>query len=388
MAESLFGTPKPYPESGLVATTKTFTFAEPPNAFQLVSGAHIGPISVAYQTYGALNAEGDNAVLVCHSLTGDQHAAGRMEGRGYLGWWDPLIGPGRAFDTDRYFVVCANVLGGSGGTTCAASTNPQTGKPYGSAFPEVTMRDIVTVHAELLRHLGVRQLAAISGPSMGGSQSWEFAVAYPDMVRQCIPVAASPVASGILIAWNGVARRAFFTDPNFQGGDYYGTGRFPHAGLSLARQIATITYYSASYLGGWFGNEPAEHAKTDLLPREFAVEEYLATEGEKLVRRFDANAYLAAIRALDLMDISRPFASREDAYAAIRARLMVIGVSSDMLFPPVELQGAVAAAAYAGVDAHYEEIDSDDGHDACLLEIDRVGELIRDFMAGDRITRR
>jgi homoserine O-acetyltransferase len=173
-------------------------------------------------------------------------------------------------------------------------------------------------------------------------------------------------------------------DPDFQGGDYYGTGRAPEAGLSLARQIATITYYSASYLGGWFGNEPAEHARGERLPSEFSVEEYLASEGTKLVQRMDANAYLSAIRALELMDISRPFKSREEAYAAIKARILVVGVSSDMLFPPEELKGAVAAAQYAGADAHYAEIDSDDGHDACLLEIDQVGELIRDFLKTDR----
>ena len=383
MSESLFGKPRPFAESGLVAKTETFTFAEAPDELALVCGDRLGPITVAYQTYGTLNQNGDNGVLVCHSLTGDMHAAGRMDGRNYVGWWDPLIGPGRAFDTDRYFVVCAGVLGGWGGSTCAASINPKSGRPYGSTFPDITMRDVVTCHGYLLRHLGVRQLAAVSGPSMGGSQSWEFAVAYPDMVRQCIPVAAAPVASAMLIGWNYVARQAFRTDPNYQGGDYYGTGRAPLAGLSLARQIATVTYYSSPYLGGWFGNAGAEGHKDETLPSKFAVEEYLDNEGAKLVTRFDANSYLCALRSLETMDIGRPFGSREAAFRAIKARLMVVGVASDLLFPPAELRGAVAAAKYAGVDARYEEIDSEDGHDACLLEIDRVGALIKDFLSGD-----
>ncbi|HEY3265407.1 MAG TPA: homoserine O-acetyltransferase [Armatimonadota bacterium] len=380
---TLFGQPRPFPESGLTAVTRTFTFAEPPDEMALVCGGRLGPITVAYQTYGTLNEAADNGVLVCHSLTGDMHAAGRMEGRDWVGWWDPLIGPGRAFDTDRYFVVCASVLGGNGGTTAAMSLNPRTGRPYGSAFPEITMRDIVNVHAALLNHLGVQQLAAVSGPSMGGSQTWEFAVAYPDMVRNCIPVASAPIASGILIAWNAVAKRAFATDPNFQGGDYYGTGRTPDAGLSLARQIATITYYSASYLGGWFGNSPAEACQGQKVPSEFAVEEYLTGEGEKLVARFDANAYLSAIRVLETMDVGRAVGGRDAAMKAMRSRLLVVGVASDMLFPPQELRAAVAAAQYAGVDAHYEEIDSEDGHDACLLEIDKVGELITAFLKAD-----
>ena len=380
---TLFGQPRPFPESGLTAVTRTFTFAEPPDELALVCGGRLGPITVTYQTYGTLNEAADNGVLVCHSLTGDMHAAGRMEGRDYVGWWDPLIGPGRAFDTDRYFVVCASVLGGNGGTTAAMSLNPRTGRPYGSAFPEITMRDVANVHAALLNHLGVRQLAAVSGPSMGGSQTWEFAVAYPDMVRNCIPVASAPIASGILIAWNAVAKRAFATDPHFQGGDYYGTGRTPDAGLSLARQIATITYYSASYLGGWFGNSPSEANQGHSVPNEFAVEQYLTDEGEKLVARFDANAYLCALRVLETMDIGRAFGGRDAALKAMKARLLVVGVASDMLFPPEELRAAVSAAQYAGVDAHYEEIDSEDGHDACLLEIDKVGELITAFLKAD-----
>jgi homoserine O-acetyltransferase len=380
MSESLFGSPQPFPESGLTAETHTWTFAEPPDELTLVSGERIGPVTVAYQTYGSLNAKGDNAVLVCHSLTGDAHAAGRMPGRDTVGWWDPLIGPGRAFDTDRYFVVCAAVLGGSGGSTSAASINPQTGRPYGGAFPELTIRDIVNVHRELLRQLGVFQLEAVSGPSMGGSQSWEFATAFPEMVRNCIPVAAAPAASAMLIAWNSVARAALTSDPDFQGGNYYGTGREPEAGLSLARQIATITYYSPSYLGGWFGHKPAETSRRERLPARFAVEEYLAEEGRKLVRRFDPNAYLSALRALDLMDIGRPFGGREAALKAMRARLLVVGVASDMLFPPPELRASVDAARYAGVDARYVEIESDDGHDACLLEIVHVGEWIKDFL--------
>lgn len=380
MSESLFGTPKPFPESGLVAETRYWTFAAPPNEMTLVSGDRLGPVTVAYQTYGTLNARGDNGVLVCHSLTGDCHAAGRMAGRDYVGWWDPLIGPGRAFDTNRYFVVCAAVLGGCGGTTGPASEDPRTGRPYGGAFPDVTMRDIVTVHRELLRHLGVHKLEAISGPSMGGSQSWEFAAAFPEMTRHCIPVAAAPIASGMLIAWNSVARAALVSDPDFQGGDYYGTGRRPDAGLSLARQIATITYYSPSYLGGWFNHAPARGHDGEGLPGKFAVEEYLEDEGRKLVARFDANAYLRALRALDLMDIGRAYGGRDAALRAMRARLLVIGVASDLLFPPDDLRAAVEAARYAGVDARYAEIESDEGHDACLLEIDRVGEWIKDFL--------
>lgn len=387
MSESLFGTPKPFAESGLTAETQYWTFAEPPNEMTLVSGERLGPITVAFQTYGTLNAAGDNGVLVCHSLTGDCHAAGRMPGRDYVGWWDPLIGPGRAFDTDRYFVVCAAVLGGCGGTTGPASENPATGHPYGSTFPDITIHDVVSVHRELLRHLGVNSLEAVSGPSMGGSQSWEFAASFPDMVRHCIPVAAAPVASAMLIAWNSVARAALMSDPHFQGGDYYGTGKRPDAGLDLARRIATITYYSPSYLGGWFDHAPAKSAAGEALPSKFAVEEYLEDEGRKLVARFDANAYLTALRTLELMDIGRGRGGREAALRAMRARLLVIGVASDLLFPPDELRAAVEMARYAGVNARYAEIESDEGHDACLLEIDRVGEWIKELLSTQQATR-
>jgi homoserine O-acetyltransferase len=382
MAKSLFGKPRPFPESGLAAETRTWSFAEPPDEMPLVSGDRLGPIDVAYQTYGRLNEAGDNGVLVCHSLTGDCHAAGRMPGRDTVGWWDPLIGPGRPFDTDRYFVVCASVLGGCGGTTGPTTINPRTGRPWGGSFPRVTIRDIVNVHAALLQHLGVRQLEAVSGPSMGGSQAWEFAVAYPGMVRNCIPVAAAPTASAMLIAWNVVSRQALFMDPDWQNGDYLGTGRAPRAGLSLARQIATLTYYSPRYLDRGFGHRAAEGTPDRPLPVEYAVERFLTDEGASLVERFDANAYLRALDALDTMDIGRPFGSREAALRRMSCRLLVIGVESDLLFPPQELAAAVEAARYEHVDAHYAEIESPDGHDACLLEIDRVAELIREFLKG------
>jgi homoserine O-acetyltransferase len=382
MSQSLFGAPRPFEESGLIAETRYWTFAEPPNELPLVAGGRIGPVTVAYQTYGTLNEDGTNAVLVCHSLTGNMHAAGRMADSDTIGWWDPLIGPGRAFDTDRYFVVCANVLGGCGGTTGPASINPKTGKPYGSAFPHITMRDVVNVHAALLQHLGVTELVAVSGPSMGGSQSWEMAAAHPDLVRHCIPVAAAPVGSASLIGWNYVARRAIFSDPDWQGGDYYASGRVPADGLSLAREIHTMTYYSPSYWQNGFGNAPGESADNPRLPEKYAVEEFLDEEGRKLVARFDANSYLHALRSIETMDIGRPFGSLQAAFRAWKSRLLVIGVASDLLFPPWSLIEAVETAKAEGVDARYAEIDSPDGHDACLLEIDRVISLIREFLAG------
>lgn len=382
MSQSLFGAPRPFEESGLIAETRYWTFAEPPNELALVAGNRIGPVTVAYQTYGTLNEDGTNAVLVCHSLTGNMHAAGRVEDSDTIGWWDPLIGPGRAFDTDRFFVVCANVLGGSGGTTGPASINPKTGKPYGSAFPHITMRDVVNVHAALLQRLGVTQLVAVSGPSMGGSQSWEMAAAHPDLVRNCIPVAAAPVGSASLIGWNYLARRAIFSDPDWQGGDYYASGRVPAHGLSLAREIHTMTYYSPSYWQNGFGNMPGENADNPRLPEKYAVEEFLDEEGRKLVARFDANSYLHALRSIETMDIGRPFGSLQAAFRAWKSRLLVIGVASDLLFPPSSLIEAVETAKAEGVDARYAEIESPDGHDACLLEIDRVISLIREFLAG------
>jgi homoserine O-acetyltransferase len=344
-------------------------------------------VEVAYETYGKLNARRDNVILALHGLTGSSHAAGRYAPTNRsVGYWDGLIGPGKVFDTDRFFVVATNSLGGCRGTTGPSSVSPATGEAYGLAFPIVTIRDMVRLQERFLREcLGIERLRLVTGGSMGGMQALEWAVTFPDRVDALLPIAASARLSARGIAFNEIARRAIFLDPKWNKGDYYGDPEGgPKAGLSLARMVATITYLSDEVMHEQFGRKPAaqETALERDLHARFDVERYLHDEGEALVKRFDANSYLYLTKAVDLHDISRGYLSLEEALARVTARSLFVAISSDDLFPPRQTEEIVDVLRRHGREVDYFLLDSAYGHDAFLVEQDRLLPTLRAFVAG------
>ncbi len=338
-----------------ILTEKRFCTLQ--KGLQLECGARLDPVLVAYETWGRLNPAGDNAILVCHALTGDSHAAGKYSPDARLGWWDPLIGRGRAFDTDHYFVICANILGGCQGSTGPSTRDPRTGRPYGSRFPQVTVRDMVRAQYELLRAIGVTRLAAVAGGSLGGMQVLEWLVSYPGFVEAAIPIGASLAHTAQGIAYNLVGREAIMLDPDWQGGDYYGTGRSPERGLALARMLGMITYQSDESMRRKFARahegEGLGHFYTP--SSRFQVESYLYYQGESLVRRFDANSYLVLARAMDLHDVGRGRGGIDRALARTgpRTRTLAIGIDSDILFPTHLQKETVERLRAAGREACY-----------------------------------
>lgn len=359
-----------------------YTFAEN-EPFQLESGQTLGPITVAYETYGTLSPAKDNVVLIPHALTGDSHCASHDDDD-EPGWWEGFVGPGLAIDTNRYFVICSNVLGGCQGTTGPASIDPKTGKPYGMRFPMVTIGDMVRVQRELLKHLGIDRIHAVIGGSMGGMQALEWAVAYPEMVGAVVPIANPGRSSPQSIAYNEVGRRAIMADPAWNGGDYY-DGDGPVNGLGIARMIGMITYQSDQSMWSKFGRE-LMHAPVDSLfdfATKFQVESYLHYQGKKLVERFDANTYLYLTRALDLFDLGRGRGGFKQALSRIKAPTLVIGISTDILYPPYQQKEIVSTLQELGADATYAEIDCPYGHDGFLIEAARVSEVLRTFL--DRV---
>lgn len=362
-------------------TEKTVTFGYPPHSFRLESGKTLGPVTVAYETYGQLAPDGKNAIYLCHALTGSAHAAGSGSKAGQeAGWWQELVGAGKAFDTNRYFIVSANVLGGCYGTTGPACLNPDTGIPYAMQFPVVTIRDMVRIQKTLLDHLGVRHLVAVAGGSMGGMQALEWSVCYPDFVSSVIPVGCSERLTPITIAYNQAGRRAIMNDPNWCSGNYYGR-TFPASGLALARMIGTITYKSKETFEERFGRKMSGQ-ETDYYNfyQDFEVESYLNYQGNKLVKRFDANAYLYLTKAMDLHDLSRGYSSAAAALRRISGKVMLIGISSDLLFPTQEVRGLAVELRRCGVDVEYKEIQSPFGHDAFLIEFPQLQEMISEFL--------
>lgn len=349
----------------------------------LESGKTIPEITIAYETYGSLSPAGDNAILVCHALTGDAHAAGRHSPDDRVpGWWDPLIGPGKALDTNKYFVVCSNVLGGCSGTTGPSSVNPDTGRPYGMSFPVFTIRDMVHVQKALLDHLGVKQLVTVIGGSMGGMQVLEWAINYPDMMLSVIPIATAGRLAAQTIAYNQTQREAIYLDPNWNEGDYY-DGEPPKQGLALARMIGTITYKSIrawdnKFARAFSGLQPEDFYK---FHQRFEIENYLLYQGNKLVKRFDANCYLYLTKAMDLHDIGHPFNSYEEAFTHIKVPLLSIGVSSDFLYPPYQQKEIVSKVLKAGGQAYYEEIQSPYGHDGFLIEFEQLNQMVSNFLS-------
>lgn len=350
--------------------------------FEPELGGHLPEVVLAYETWGELNGARDNAVLIVHALTGDSHAAGEPDEeyrRG--GWWHPLIGPGRPVDTERYFVVCSNVLGGCSGSTGPASRDPVSGRPYGMRFPLVTIRDMVRAQKRLLEELGIERLELVAGGSIGGQQALEWAVEFPGFARRVIPVAATGALGPQGIGMSEIGRRAIMSDPDWQGGDYYGTGRSPERGLAIARMAGMMTYQSAQ--GQWerFGRRPATRpALYEEFGGRFEVESYLHYQGRDLVRRFDANSYLYLTRAMDLYDVAAGYRSEQEALSRMESELLFVGISSDWLFPAAEVRALAERARRAGARAHYVEIDSPNGHDAFLKDWDAMEAVFRDFL--------
>jgi homoserine O-acetyltransferase len=370
------------PGSVGIVKTQTCTLVQPPETFILENRAELSPITVAYETYGTLNATRDNAILVIHSLTGDAHAAGKYsEEDKYPGWWDPIIGPGKPFDTNKYFVICCNNLGGCKGTTGPASINPKTGKPYGMSFPIITLGDMVEVQKKLIDYLGVKSLVAVAGGSSAGMKVLEWGLRYSHMVRSIIPIATGYCVTPQGIAFHKVAQEAIMADPNWNHGDYYGK-QPPKKGLAIARMIGHITYLSDHSMWEKFGRRHLnpEKMKYDLTS-PFDVERYLEYQGEKFVQRFDANCYLYLLRAMDLYDASEGYSSLEESFKRITCKSLIISFAGDWLFPPYRSEELVRALRANGSYVEYYNINSLYGHDAFLLEYHKFGPLIRRFLA-------
>lgn len=370
---------------GLV-TTQFYTFAHPPQALVLESGERLGPVTLAYETYGTLNAARSNAILVLHALSGDAHAAGFHADHNQPGWWDDCIGPGKAFDTGQLFVICANVIGGCQGSTGPTSTNPATGRPYGLDFPVITIRDMVEAQRHLLDHLGIERLLAVAGGSMGGMQALQWAASYPERIQACIPLATTARLSPQTIALSEVGRQAIYRDPNWQGGNYY-DGPPPHSGLALARMIGHITYLSDQSMHHKFGRRLQQRDRYGYdFATEFAVESYLVHKGDAFTRRFDANSYLYVTKAMDYFDLTqdaegRALGSLVPAFARARDVIfLVVSFTSDWLYPSYQSQEIVRALTQLGADVTYCDIESTWGHDAFLLEVDTMTHLLGDFL--------
>ena len=354
----------------------------PIGPFEPELGGGLPEVTLAYETWGELNEAADNAVLLVHALTGDSHAAGgpgETHRRG--GWWDPMVGPGLAIDTDSYFVVCSNVLGGCSGSTGPASIEPGTGRPYGMRFPVVTVRDMVRAQKRLLDALGVRKLALVAGGSIGGQQALEWAVEFPDFVQRALPVAATGALGPQGIGMSELGRRAIMADPDWREGDYYGTDRSPDRGLAIARMAGMMTYQSAP--GQWerFSRRPASRPALHLgFGGRFEIESYLHYQGRELTGRFDANSYLYLSRAMDLYDVAHGYESEEEAYSRIQAEVLFVGITSDWLFPATEVKNSVQSARSAGANAQYAEINTLSGHDAFLKDWNELIEAVEPFL--------
>jgi len=393
--------------AGSVGVVET-QFLDLPEPLQLDCGQRLHPIRIAYETYGTLSPAGDNAILVCHALSGDAHAAGVAKtppaesardgfaaqdrdgasGRG-LGWWDGMIGPGKAFDTTRFFVVSTNLLGGCRGTTGPSSINPATSRPYGSDFPVITVADMVRTERAFLDRLGITRLAAVAGGSLGGMQALEWAVLFPDQVDSIVVIASTHALQPQGVAWNAIARSAITADPDWQDGHYYGSGRAPNAGMGIARMVGHITYLSAKSLGDKFGRRlrSGTDVRYTLVSPEFEVESYLRYQADAFVRRFDANTYLYTSRALTYFDLARQYGGGQlsDAVRNISARTLLIAFSSDWLYPPSGSEELAAALRAAGKPVEYHVIDAPFGHDCFLLEEARQTPMIERFLAGQAV---
>ena len=368
-------TPKGQPVG--VVETQYVTIAEPPERMPLESGQVLGPVTLAYETYGRLNRDRSNAVLVLHALSADAHAAGHHKGSRDPGWWDAMIGPGKAFDTERYFVICSNVIGGCKGSTGPSSINPETGRKYGLDFPMITIGDMVEAQRRLIDYLGIDRLLCAVGGSMGGMQALQWAASYPDRVRSVIPIATALKNSPQQIAFNEVVRQSIMADPTWRDGNYYDYGQ-PEKGLAIARMIGHITFMSDQSMEQKFSRRLKDGHYSFRFGADFEVESYLRYRGDNFVKRFDANSYLYVTKALDYFDVSG--GKLVSAKGCTALRFLVISFKSDWLYPSYQSQEIVRELKRKACDVTYCEIASTYGHDAFLLEVNEQTALIRPFL--------
>lgn len=359
------------------AEQKQLTFADPPDELLLESGEKLGPITLAYETYGRLDDQKKNAILVLHALTGDAHAAGPN------GWWESFIGPGKGLDTNKYFVICSNVIGGCRGSTGPSSINPKTGEPYGTDFPIITIGDMVNAQKHLIDYLGIEQLVAVIGGSMGGMQVLQWSVTYPEKIRSAIPIATAMKHTPQQIAFNEVGRQAIMADSDWRSGHYYGAA-IPAKGLAVARMIGHITYMSDASMAEKFGRRIRKDKEQFKFGADFEVEGYLHYRGDNFVKRFDANSYLYITKAVDNFNILNGNKNIANIFKVLKAKVLVISFKSDWLYPPHQSQEIVKACKLAGIDTTYCEINSSYGHDAFLLETEQETQLIKSFL--NRVT--
>jgi homoserine O-acetyltransferase/O-succinyltransferase len=342
------------------------------------NGQAIQEFNIRYETYGKLNKDHSNAILICHALSGDHHCAGYHEGETKPGWWDNMIGPGKPIDTSRFYVICPNCLGGCQGTTGPSSINPQTGKPYNQDFPRVTIGDMVRAQKILLDHLGITHIHAAVGGSMGGMQVMQWMIDYTEMVGRVLILASTARQSTQSIAFNEVGRSAIHQDPNWNKGDY-DPDKGPDTGLAIARMMAHITYLSNRGLESKFGRDRKQKTQ-NLTDVEFEVESYLRHQGQTFVNRFDANTYLLFTKALDTFDLYGQKDDLRHAFQNVTARILAIGFISDWLFPPEENREIIQSLLKLGKNASYAELESELGHDSFLLETKEYFDLVRAFL--------
>jgi homoserine O-acetyltransferase/O-succinyltransferase len=361
-------------ESVGIVQAQAFTF----DTLKLESGEKFGPVSLVYETYGVLNQEKSNAILIVHALSGDAHAAGVHEGQNNPGWWDEFIGPGKAIDTEKYFVICSNILGGCKGSTGPASINPKTAKPYALDFPLISINDIVSAQKHLVDHLGIGKLLSVVGGSMGGQQVLSWLINYPNNLCSAIPIATTIKHSPQQIAFNEVGRQSIMADAHWKSGNYY-EGTAPTKGLAVARMIGHITYMSDKSMAEKFGRTKKDAGEPFKFTADFEVEGYLRYRGDNFVKRFDANSYLYITKAMDNFDVSggRPF---QEVLQGSKVKVLVISFRSDWLYPAYQSKEIVKACKLAGVETTYCEIDSTYGHDAFLLEVKEESHLIKHFL--------
>ncbi|MBD3389308.1 MAG: homoserine O-acetyltransferase [Candidatus Altiarchaeales archaeon] len=348
---------------------------------ELESGEKLEDVRIAYETYGGLNKEGTNAILICHSLSGDAHAAGkhRRNSRKH-GWYDVAVGPGKTFDTRKYFIVCSNVVGGCKGSTGPSSTNPETGRPYGLDFPIVTVRDMVRAQRKLLDHLGVKKLFAVAGGSLGGMQALQWSLEYPGYVHSVIAIATAAKQYPMGIAFHEIGRQAIQKDPRWKGGDYYGSSR-PADGLALARQVGHITYLSQDTLERKFNRNRKNEKPRKKFGVEFEIQSYLQYKGNSFVRRFDANSYLYITHAIDQFDLTEGGAkSLRDAFKDVKSRFLLVSFTSDWLYPPEQVEEIYEGLAEAGAPTTYRKLDLPYGHDAFLVYNNTLGNVLVGFI--------
>jgi homoserine O-acetyltransferase len=358
---------------------ESLTFGCPPNEFVLESGEKLGPVTLAYETYGELNKQKSNAILICHAFSGTAHVTGFHKNDETPGWWADFVGPDKGIDTNKYFVICANVIGGCNGSTGPSSINPKTGKPFATDFPIITIGDIVNSQCQLINYLGIGRLLAVIGGSMGGMQVLQWMVSYPARILGAIPIATTMKHTPQQIAFNEVGRQAVMADPHWKNGNYYGS-TIPAKGLAVARMIGHITYMSDASMAEKFGRRFRTNKEPFKFGADFEVEGYLRYRGDNFVKRFDANSYLYLTKAIDYFNILNG-STLGSIFKGLKAKVLVISFKSDWLYPAYQSQEIVKACKLAGVNTTYCEINSTYGHDAFLLEIEEETHLVKHFLS-------